>query len=272
MNYRRALLIVVLLVPAIVYCQLPLTRDSVENLLVRSPAFTIFNDNYFITGIPLNEAPTRYNSDVRFQLSFKQRLMDKPVWLGFYAYLGYTQKSFWDIYLQSRPFAETNYNPGMFFIKPFYKNGYLNGSICISFEHESNGRTEENGSKSWNYVAANYSHAVFHNFMASVKVWIPFGLSDNPDLMDYIGYGEVSGQWSMIENRLTAGIAVRKGAVWDWKGSVLADIKYKPFKSRNQYLMLQWSEGYAESLIDYREKHSMLRIGLVLRPTVYRFY
>jgi len=46
------------------YCQLNLTKDSVEKILTKSPAFSIFKDNYFIVGTTLQEEPTKYNSDV----------------------------------------------------------------------------------------------------------------------------------------------------------------------------------------------------------------
>ncbi|WP_394700040.1 phospholipase A [uncultured Draconibacterium sp.] len=73
----------------------------------------MFKDNYFVTGTTLNDEPKKYNSDAKFQISIKYRIMNKPFLYGFYPYLTYTQKSFWDIYLNSSPFAESNYNPGL---------------------------------------------------------------------------------------------------------------------------------------------------------------
>src|SRR5436190_9697256 len=100
------------------YCQSTLTRDTVEKLISKSPAFTIYRDNYFIAGTTLQETPTEYNSDVKFQVSFKQRLTNKPGWFGFYPYLTYSQKTFWNIFVSSSPFAESNYNPSLFMAKP----------------------------------------------------------------------------------------------------------------------------------------------------------
>lgn len=254
------------------YSQMDIKRDTVNQLIKQSPAFTIFKDNYFISGVPLSEYPTKYNADLKFQISFKQRLINKPLPLGFFPYFAYTQKSFWNIYLNSTPFSESNYNPGFFFMKPMYKKGYLHNSFIFSIEHESNGKYENNYSRSWNYIAINYNHILLGNILASIKIWIPFELEDNPDLMKYIGYGEYSLTWTILEERLFSNVTFRKGTLWDWKGSYLLDIEYRPFKNGNQYVMLQWWNGYGESLIDYNKSTSMVRVGLIFRPSFYRFF
>ncbi len=255
-----------------VYSQDLLTKNNVERLLIESPAFTIFKDNYFVSGTTLNESPDKTNSDVKFQVSFKHRLTNKPILSGFYPYLTYTQKSFWDIYMNSSPFVETNYNPTLTFIKPLFKDNYLNGAFVLSFEHESNGLDSISGSKSWNFIAGTYIHAFTPNLSTILRLWVPFGLTDNPNLMDYIGYCEAKLTWNIIENKLITELAVKKGARWDWKGNIELNISYRPFKNRNQYIMLQWFNGYAESLIDYKQKSNMLRIGFVLKPEFYKLY
>lgn len=252
--------------------QLLLTKDTVESIISSNPAFTIYKDNYFITGSTLSDVPDKYNSDAKYQISFKQRLVNQPLPFGFYPFLSYTQKTFWDIYVNSSPFAESNYNPSIFIIRPFFKKNLLHSSLILSIEHESNGRDRADGSKSWNFFSATYCKIITSKAMVSLKLWIPVGLSDNPDLMEYIGQGEATCYWVIKENRLTADMIARKGTSWDWKGSFQINIAFRPFRIRNQYLMLQWCYGYAESLIDYQQKHNILRVGLVLKPTFYRFY
>src|SRR5262245_25970216 len=83
---------------------LPLHKDTIETIVINSPSFTIYKNNYFITGIPLNEEPTEENSDIKFQISFKQRLINKRLPFGTYLHIIYTQKSFWDFYTSSSPF------------------------------------------------------------------------------------------------------------------------------------------------------------------------
>ena len=78
--------------------------------LLKEPSFSVHKDNYFLTGVPINTDITRNNADVKYQVSFKLRLNSKPLWGGFFPYLMYTQKAFWDIYASSKPFSEINFN------------------------------------------------------------------------------------------------------------------------------------------------------------------
>lgn len=262
-----------------VKAQLSLNEDTVNRLITTSPAFTIFKDNFFITGTSLIETPTKYNSDIKFQVSFKYRLTNKPIWFGFYPFLSYTQKTFWNIYLKSAPFGESNYNPTLFVVKPLFKDNKLNSALMFSFEHESNGKDTANGSRGWNYIAATYTRYLRPNIFATAKVWFPFGYNGNPakywgnpDLIKYIGYGELAANWSMPNNRFSANILARKGASWSWKGSLELDLSYRPSLTRNIYIMAQWFGGYAESLINYTEKQSNFRVGIVMKPTFHKFY
>lgn len=267
----RALITVLGLCALAAHAQLPIGRDSVRNVVLNSPAFSIFKDNYFVTGSKLGVEPTKYNSDAKFQFSFKQRLRNKPLVWGTYAYLTYTQKSFWDIYQKSKPFAETNYNPGLQVIKPLYRGNQLAGALTAGIEHESNGR-DSIYSRSWNFLSLMYAHIFSEKINASIKVWLPFALEDNPDLLDYIGYGEGQFSWTIMKDKLVLDIFARKAADWNWRSSVMTSLGYKPFKNGNQYITLQWWQGYEESLIDYTENVSMLRLGLLLKPTLLRFY
>lgn len=259
--------------------QLPLSKDTVDILISRSPAFTIYKDNYFITGTTLIGSPTKLNSDVKFQVSLKYRLSNRPMWFGFYPYLSYTQKTFWDIYKKSAPFGESNYNPALFAVKPMFKENRLNSALMISLEHESNGKDTANGSRGWNYVAATYTRYLSSTVFSTIKLWIPFGYKGdpkkywgNPELIHYIGYGEYRLDWQLQENKLAADFLLRKGWSWSWKGSLQVDISYRPSVKRNIYLIAQWFWGYSESLINYTEKQSNLRVGIVMKPSFHRFY
>ncbi|HSC55209.1 MAG TPA: phospholipase A [Phnomibacter sp.] len=251
---------------------LPLDRDTVKAIFASSPAFTIYKNNYFITGVPLDKPVSAENSDAKFQVSFKQRLFNKPI-LGSYIHLVYTQKSFWDIYKSSSPFRETNYNPGLMVVRPLYKNNRLKGAMAFSFEHESNGR-DSIYSRSWNYLAFAYSKVVSERLICGLKVWLPFinPTEGNPDLIDYIGYGEAELHWTIKKKLLFLDFVGRKGAANDLRGNMQVDISYKAWKAGNQYLMLQWFYGNSESLVNYAEKQNMLRIGIMFKPQYYRFY
>ncbi|MFV0345693.1 MAG: phospholipase A [Bacteroidales bacterium] len=250
-----------------------LDKDSIDAIIKHSPAFAIYEDNYFITGVSLHDKLSKYSSDAKFQISIKQRLTNTPVIWGAYAYLTYTQKSFWDVYMASSPFSENNYNPGVRLIKPIYKkNDRLLGGFSFGIEHQSNGR-DSIYSRAWNFVSLEYGHSFSSKLVASLNLNLPFGMSEeNTDLMDYIGYMEARMSWTIKENTLIFDAVGRKGAKWDTKGNIMLSVSYKPIKSRNQYIVLQWWEGYGESLIDYTKHTSMLRIGIMLKPTFMRLY
>jgi phospholipase A1/A2 len=242
------------------------SRDSLTALIDQSPAFTIFQDNYFLTGLPLNERATKSNSDIKYQISFKHRLTNAELPLDSYLFLTYTQKSFWEVYRNSSPFAESNYNPGIGLGKFFYNGDSFVGAGSVMVQHESNGQNEL-ASRSWNRISVNYFFPVAPQATLALTGWIPFGLDDNPDLMDYIGYGEAALNWQVMPNKLIVDAIGRKGYGWDWKGSLQTQVSFRLTENRNQYLMLQWFTGYAESLINYQEYNNMLRLGIVIKPS-----
>ncbi|MCI9845520.1 phospholipase A [Flavobacterium pectinovorum] len=253
------------------YSQIPMDKDSIQKIITSLPAFSIYKDNYFVTGVRLGETPSRNNMDAKFQFSFKQRLSNKPEILGAYPYLTYTQKSFWKIYKASSPFEESNYNPGLMLLKPIFKNNSFHGVLSYGIEHESNGR-DSIYSRSFNAVSIGFTRIYSQKLFITIKAWIPFLIDNNPSLPRYIGYAEGQLQWISLRDRLFFDVTIRKGADWDFKGSFNAAISYKLTKKANQLITLQWWQGYSESLIDFKSEQGMLRIGFIIKPTFYRFY
>lgn len=253
----------VFLVPTTIMAQNTLNMDSLTHrqIVKNEPYFTIFGDNYFITGIPTNKKVSSLNSDVKFEIGFKQRLTNLVLPLKTYAYLTYRQKSFWDVYQESAPFTESNYNPGIGFVKPFFKNNVMNKGVFFQFEHQSNGREAE-FSRSWNFLSLTFLYMHQENWQFMLKAWAPIGpLKDNPDLTDYIGFHE--SKISFMPNpRLILEGEFRKGFSWDWKGSAKFTVSYKLDKDSNQYIYAQYYVGYAESLIEYDRNVSMIRVGI----------
>lgn len=253
------------------FSQISIGKQKTDSIFKYTPAFSIYKDNYFITGTSLGEEPTKNNSDIKFQFSFKVRMQNKLVVWNSYLYLIYTQKSFWNVYQDSSPFEETNYNPGLMLAKPIYKNNTLRSMLMLSIEHESNGR-DSIYSRSWNYIGINYSHHFSPKTSASLKFCIPFGLSDNSDLMTYVGFTEAQFTWEIKKNKLVLDVLGKKGAAWSTKGSLITTLSFRPSTRRNLYWSLQWFVGYAESLIDYKQSTNMVRLGITIKPSFFRFY
>lgn len=80
-----------------------------------------------------------------------------------FLYLTYTQKSFWDIYAESSPFGDSNYNPGIGLGRYITKDNKLIGAGLIQIEHESNGRDGDD-SRSWNRLSGSIKY--FHKSTA----------------------------------------------------------------------------------------------------------
>jgi phospholipase A1 len=245
------------------HAQRGLSPDSLNSVMKRSPSFSMLNDNYFATGSSLGARPDCDNSDAKFQVSFKQRLTSMVLPGKSYLFLSYTQKSFWAIYKSSKPFEESNYNPGIGIGKPLFVDNKLTGILALRLEHESNGR-DSCHSRSWNFASLNYRAFLAHNVTLSIRAWVPF-VVEQKDLFDYIGFGEAAATWIVKKNKLVVDVAARKG-IAGWKGSMQASISYRPFKAANQYLFLQWYEGYAENLIHYQDYSSKLRVGIAIKP------
>ncbi len=245
-----------------------LTEEKIKDSIInKTPSFSIYKDNYFITGIPTNSTPTKYNSDVKYQISFKQLLFKKTFSKNSYLFLTYTQKAFWDIYRESSPFKEMNFNPGLGIGKPIISDNHLKGFLIFMIEHESNGRDSIH-SRSWNNISLNYITKIGSNTEVSIKGWIPFLYKkNNPDLIEYIGLSEVKFTHQIIPKRLLFDVTLRKGFSWDWKGAIQTQILYNPFKKSNQYLVLEWFNGYAESLENYSDHVSMIRFGIIIESS-----
>lgn len=105
------------------------------------------------------------------------------------------------------------------------------------------------------------------NSILQLQAWLPFQYKkDNPDLMEYVGYGQAAYLWEIKKDKLLLDIVGRKGTS-SWKGNIRTQLSYNPFKSGNTFITLQWYQGYAESLLNYRESTSMLRMGMAIKPS-----
>ena len=71
--------------------------DSIINDFDSRPAFGIYKDTYFVGGTALNHKPTEFNSDVKFQISFRHRLTKSILPLHSHLFLQYSQKAIWNV-------------------------------------------------------------------------------------------------------------------------------------------------------------------------------
>ena len=216
--------------------------------------------------------PLTYSNDFQgektemvFQVSAKWRVF------GTNAYVAYSQKSFWQWLngAESSPFRETNYDPEVFYRWIPDKKAFNHWGADIGFEHESNGRPFPQ-SRSWNrvYVAPFQAKG---KHLAYLKFWyrIPEGEAstatnqngdDNPELTDYMGYGELNFSRQIGNDQLFSGMGrwnpeTGYGAVsFTWS---------VPSQDGWVFWGLSVFHGYGESLIFHDEETTRLMGGIL---------
>lgn len=250
----------------------PISEDSVTRDFSNQPYFGIYKDNYFIFGPSVGPKATKQNTNVKFQISIAQRLTRSTLPWGTYLYLFYTQKCFWNILENSMPMTGLNFNPGIGITKPlFVKNRYI-GKMTFMVEHESNGR-DSIWSRSWNRVALAANIMVTRNLMVHGKIWYPIvdGMN-NKDIVDYCGFFQFGAQVLSNNKRFVGNITIVKHKGWNMNSNVIVDLGFRIFRKENQYLYLQFYNGYGEGLLEYNKFHSQIRVGLLIKPKLFSDY
>ena len=168
--------------------------DSIREELDRRPYFSLYKDTYFVGGTVLGGKPTEFNSDVKFQISFQQRLTKSSLPWNSYLYLFYTQKALWNVFERSLPFHDLNFNPGIGISRFIIMKGHLIGKATMMIEHESNGR-DGTASRSWNKISWAGEAYISPFLMAHAKFWIPIiDGKYNKDILKYMGISQAGFQ------------------------------------------------------------------------------
>lgn len=250
---------------------LAITEKDAIKMADRMPAFAVYRDTYFVTGAPLNKEINRNTADASFQISIRQRLTKSILPFKTFAYLTYSQKSFWNIYAQSSPFKDTNYNPGLGLGKYILYKDRVVGAAFVQIKHESNGRDGDD-SRSWNYLSLSMKYYFNARFNVSGEVWVPYvDGGNNKDLLDYRGLGFVSVNYTSNKHRwwLSADLNPRKGFV---NVNTTLTAAFSISDKSNQYLFARFYQGYGESLLDYNKYTMNIRVGICIKPNFYNFF
>lgn len=246
--------------------------DSVQKAYSLGSYFRLYKDNYFTVGTALGQKPTKLNSDVKFQISLAIRLTNATLPWNTYLYLFYTQKTFWNVFQNSMPMRDLNFNPGIGLAKPFFVKNRFIGQLAFIVEHESNGRDGED-SRSWNRISLAGNAIITDNLNVHAKYWIPIvdGMN-NKDLLKYAGIFQMGFNVITNNKRWQFGATFVKRRGWNFNWNTIAEISWRVEKQSNMNLFLQYYNGFGENLIDYNQFHSRLRFGLVFKPTFFSEY
>ena len=243
--------------------------DSIIHDFDSRPFFGIYKDNYFALGTALNHKPTEYNSDVKFQISFRQRLTKSILPFHSFLYLSYSQKAMWNIFEESLPFHDLNFNPGIGIQAPIFAKNRLVGNALIMLEHESNGRDGE-ASRSWNKISFAGSAFVSRNLMVHAKTWIPIiDGENNKDILKYSGIFQTGAQFLSENKRWVADVTFVKRQGWNFNFNTIVNVGFRIREKDNQFLMLHFYDGYGENMLDYNKYHCRVRLGLLIRPSFF---
>ena len=236
------------------------------------PLFYTFDPN-LNPGTPSQETESFSSNDIRetelkFQLSLKtkvaQDLFDTSADLWF----GYTQESHWQVYNEdnSREFRATDYQPEIFLTQPVAADLPFGGRLRmlgVGAIHHSNGQGDPL-SRSWNraYLMAG---AEWGKLSVIPRLWARVNneddsSEDNPDIEDYMGYGDVKFLYDLANQQSLSGTlrynpSTNKGA---------AQIDYTYPLSENVNGFVQLFQGYGESIIDYNHENTSIGFGIVL--------
>lgn len=221
------------------------------------------------------------NIEAELQISFRLDFFSNLFGLHEIYTAAYTQRSFWQVYAASAPFRETNYQPELFVTFPTYVRKMPLKAVMVGFGHQSNGQgniTEaditdvnltadpglapylRNRSRSWNYLwgeAAMQFGSVFTEF----KLWYRLpehGKDDNPDLIDYLGHGDV--KFILPYGKSVTTLMLRQNFMTG-KGAQELTWSYPVDRQENVFWYLKVFSGYGESLIDYNNYVTKFSVG-----------
>ncbi|WP_457744799.1 phospholipase A [Sulfurimonas sp.] len=212
------------------------------------------------------------NKEAEIQVSLKLAVFKNLLGLHEKYYLSYTQHAFWQIYVYSSPFRESLYNPEGFVVFPIndVESIFHMRSFKFAIAHMSNGQPntanvpEFNGfnlSKSINYIYSTL-RLQHDTLITDLTLLAPFpgpdNLSDNPDLMNYLGYTKA--KFTYFNNKSMYSLMVR-GNIASMKGALEATYSY-PLRKDKSYLYMKIFTGYVESLIDYNNNITKFSIGV----------
>lgn len=207
------------------------------------------------------------NTELKYQISLKTRLINDIFGNNGDLWLGYTQISHWQILNSqlSRPFRETNYSPdaNLMFSTNLPVFGWNARMLGVGLVHQSNGRSNPL-SRSWNRLTATLA-LERDNWTVTLRPWkrvLEFGDDNNPDISDYMGRGEVEivhvnddmQLGLLLRHSLRGGDRSRGSVQFDWAIPIKAPLRAH----------IQLFNGYGESLIDYNHRAWYAGVGLSL--------
>jgi len=250
------------------------TNDTLKQIIFSTFDVKPYKMNYLlpITYDNVSHAD-RKNTETKFQISFKKRLTKNLLGLDDELFLGYTQTSLWQTSKKSAPFRETNYEPELFMLFPYTYSDSALKAYKLGILHQSNGKGKEL-SRSWNRI---YLTGIFQTkgIFIIPRVWYRLpeqakkdindtSGDDNPDIYDYLGYGDLTISYPYKKNLFS--LLLRNNLKFNGnnRGAIEFDWTFPLPWARYTFGYLQIFSGYGESLIDYNKRNDRIGLGFSL--------
>lgn len=240
----------------------PLSGYSQKNYTEkRYPAFLPFKENYFVLGFDTSKKPDQYSSGAKFQISMAFHLWTiSSKWDVFAVY---TQRSLWDLFQRSLPFRENAFNPGLWF--SYQHSEKL--KFFFGIEHMSNGQV---GSSSRSFNSANVAviwDASSHWRLGGRAFLGYYEFDTTPHWHRYVGHFKFWTVYSAVDGRLRCTVDLIPADYFK-KINFEASVSYRLSRKKTLFpsLFLQYSNAYADSMVEYTRRVSYLRLGFSVVP------
>ncbi|TKB49049.1 phospholipase [Ferrimonas sediminicola] len=215
-------------------------------------------------------------AEMKFQFSFKLPLTVPLLDERGRLFFAYTNKSWWQAFNtdHSAPFRETNHEPELFWVQRVdWRLGEWQLPLwAVGINHQSNG---QNGAKSrsWNRIIGSLV-LERGDWTVLARAWYRLPEEskhspedtqgdDNPDILDYLGYGEMGVVYKYHEHTFS-GLLRNNLDLDDNRGAMELGWSFPLGNKVRGYV--QYFYGYGESLIDYDVRSNRIGIGLEMTP------
>ena len=207
--------------------------------------------------------PYYQNLESEFQISFFIPVVRKFARSDWDLNFAYTHHSWWQVYnaAWSKPFRETNYAPELFFrylqkseLKIF---GLKLLGYDLGYMHQSNGQTQLL-SRSWDRLYARAS-LTSDDYMLTLTAWARMpevGPDDNPEILKYMGLGEVIFQKNISDHSVEAKVAFSEFSNFELNYSY-------PWKDGFRWFV-SVRTGTGHSLIEFDKGSNRIAMGISL--------
>lgn len=203
--------------------------------------------------------------DLKMQVSYKYRLLREDSF-----YMAFTSMIMWDIYDDSIPFRDITFQPEIFYRVSVDESGPY--SLDFGYWHNSNG-DDGPTSRAWDRWYARgilNGELLDREILVVPTVYVTFNeAGENADISDYMGDWELNVMWrSLIDpegddlDLLMNIFAGRNNVPFD-RGQFQLALRYRiPNVTFNPRLFLQFFSGYGDTMLEYNEKNTTVRLGI----------